>query len=122
MLLQDKKKPCPLIERILLKLQEEVIPVQVAGDIQFLFNKIGPDTWNVVLINNKGVLKEPNESFEKRDFSYMAQVKISTPQGAEAREILAEDSLKETIVNGKKIISIAVPPGDIRIVEIRGIK
>jgi len=119
MLLKNKKEPSPLIEKILLKLQDEVLPFKVEGDIEFLFNRVDVGTWKVILLNNKGVLKQPTESVERKDFSYTAKVNLSVPAKAAVREVLAKTSLQESVKEGNKVLSLTVPPGEIRVVEIK---
>lgn len=118
MLLKDKKEASPLIKDILTRLQRETLPIHVDGDVEFLFNNMGNGSWKVVLINNKGVLKKPDESQESRDMSYTATVTLRAPARVSAKEVLAKAPLTETVENNQKLISLTVPPGEIRVVDI----
>ncbi len=121
MLLDEKKKANPLIEELLVDIQKEVLPVQVAGDVQFLMNKITPAHWKVVLNNNKGIIKPPNGKVTY-DLRYAATVTLTAPgKNVQAREILNEDKLSITRSKGNTIINIKVNPGEAKVIDIKGI-
>jgi len=121
LLMKDKQAANPLIEQILLRLQAEVLPVSVEGDIQFLFNKLADGTWRIVLINNKGVLKKENESVETRDPAYATAVRITAPAKGKFTELMAQERLKEERAADKKIVMLTVPPGEVRILEVKNL-
>ena len=59
---------CPTkdkLRELLLKIQDETMPVSVAGDIQWGINKTSKG-WLVWLVNNKGVVKFSDEPEEFR--------------------------------------------------------
>jgi len=121
LLLKNKKQASPLIERILLELQQEVMPIHVEGDIEFLLNRLPDDTWRVLLANNKGVLKEPNESVERYDPSYAAAVTLTVAPNVVAQELMTKTAL-EPVSDGKQAtLRLTVPPGDLRIMKLSGI-
>jgi len=121
LLLKNKQEANPLIEKILLRLQAEVLPVTVEGDIQFLFNKLADGTWRIVLINNKGILKKTCESTESRDPTYAAAVRITAPAEAQFTELVAQERLTETSAKDKKIVALTVQPGEVRILGVKNL-
>lgn len=121
MLLNEKKTPSPLIAEILAKLQAEVLPIKVQGDVQFLFNRLGNGTWKVILINNKGVLKLPESPVETRDHSYDADVRITAPAGTHASEIMAGAEIAESVEDDRKVFSLQVPAGEVRVVDVQNL-
>ena len=118
MLMKDKKTRSPLITRLLEKIQSEVLPVQVAGDVQFLLNKMDSDSWKLILMNNRGVSKEPLGSEEKIYSQYDSKVTVSLPDGASAKEIYASAEIERQ----GRTYSLTVPAGGLRVLEIRNVK
>jgi len=121
MLLKEKKAASPLIAEILARLQAEVLPIKVQGDIQFLFNRLRNGVWKVVLINNKGVLNLPESPVETRDHSYDAEVRITAPSGTHAAEIMAAADIVESVADGRKVFTLQVPAGEVRIVDVHNL-
>lgn len=119
MLMENPQQTNPLIEKILLGVQNEVAPVQVDGDVLFLYNRMPDGVWKVILINGKGISKAPGGSTETIHPEYAARVRLSVPAGAvcTAVELKTGNRLKAEN-NGFELV---VPPGDIRIVDVSGI-
>ncbi|MDD4318559.1 MAG: LamG domain-containing protein, partial [Victivallaceae bacterium] len=111
---KDLQQPTPYIGQLLETLQQEVLPFGVDGDIEFVVSRIAPDHWKVLLVNNKGLLKGTIDRKEKFDPKYVANVTLSLPTGAIAKEIYAGTKLKLT---GNKV-TLEVPPSGVRIIEI----
>jgi len=122
MLMQNKQAANPLIEKILLQLQAEVLPMKVEGDIEFLFNRLAPGAWRIILLNNKGVRKLESESVETFDAAYTAQVSVTVPADVQAKELMANESLAETVKADEKVITLKVPPGDVRVLDIGNLR
>ncbi len=118
LLLTDRKSRSPLIGQLLEKLQEEVLPVGVSGDIHFILSRMKDRSWKLVLMNNRGVSKEPLQTEEKRFPAYDSTVKITLPDGAEAKEIFASAEM----AGQGNVCTVKVPAGEARIVEIRNVK
>ena len=79
---------CPTKEKLrelLLKIQDETMPVKVQGDIQWGVNKTS-NGWLVYLINNKGVIKFCDEP-EEFDMSKTAHVIVTVKGTGERREV-----------------------------------
>jgi len=75
-----------------------------------------------VLINNKGILKKENESIEKHDPAYAAAVRITAPAEGKFTELVAQERLKEERAADKKIVALTVPPGEVRVLEVRNVR
>jgi len=91
------------------KVKNEVVPITVKGNVQVLYNK-NSKGWVVTLINNNGVYKFPGQK-EVTKQEEAAPVTLEPKfKWANANEWLTGQKLSE--------LSIIVPPGDIRIVEI----
>ena len=114
------KAPKQMTE-LLQKLQREVLPIQVEGNCQFMFNVMPDGTWKVILINNDGVNKAPWESVEKFDKKCTSTVKLIAPANTKAVELRRNALIKETIQNGKKVYTLTIPPAEIFVVDITGI-
>ena len=79
---------CPTRDRLrelLLKIQDETMPVNVTGDIQWGVNKTSKG-WLVYLINNKGVVKFCDEP-EEFDMSRTARVAVTMKATGETRTV-----------------------------------
>ncbi len=111
---KDLQQPTPYIGQLLEALQQEVLPCEIDGDIEFVVSRIAPDHWKVLLVNNKGLLKGPIDRVEKFDPNYAANVTLSLPSGASVKEIYAGTKLKLT---GNRV-TLEVPPSGVRIIEI----
>lgn len=118
MLMKNKTKRSPLIGRLLEKIQAEVLPVQVSGDVQFLLNKMDSGSWKLILMNNRGVTKEPLGSVETIYPRYDSKVTVSLPEGASAKELYASAPLERQ----GRAITLSVPAGGLRVLEIQNVK
>lgn len=119
---KDRFKVPSQMVSMLEKIQSELLPVKIEGDCQFLFNVMPDGTWKVILINNRGIIKAPWESYEKHDQSYTREVKIIAPAGTKAIELRNNAKLKTETKNGKKVYTLKIPPAQIMVVDITGIK
>jgi len=106
----------PLVELLMRRLVQEVLPVAVKGDIEYGLNKV-PDGWWVYLINNKGVTKYTTTP-ESLDRAATAKVTVDLRalRPASVRELRKGTPL--VFDREKNTVSIPVGPGDIRIVKI----
>ena len=103
--MKDKKQPLPLIETFLEKIQEEVCPVKVSGNIHFLLNKMPDGHWKLVLLNHRGVYKNPMRTKEHFLPEYAAKVTFAAPPGTKAAEV----RLHQPITKNGNIFSLTVP-------------
>ena len=111
-----KGKRLPLVENLMRQIVNEVLPVEVRGDIEYGLNMTS-DGWWVYLINNKGVTKF-TQTPEELDPSATAPVTIDL----RALRVVASRELREdkdiAVLPGTNSLAIEVGPGDIRIVKI----
>ena len=118
MLENNKKSRSPLITKLLKKIQSEVMPFQVSGDVQFLVNKMDKDNWKLILMNNRGVSKPPLSSFQKIHHEFDSKVTVTVPAGAVVRELYAKAKVEK---NGNQY-TLTVPAGDFRVLSINNVK
>ena len=112
--MKDKKQPLALIPAFLEKIQSEVCPVQVSGNIHFLFNKMSGKQWKLVLFNHRGVYKDPYRTKEEVDPKYAAEVTITAPEGTTLKEVRLNQPVKR---DGNKF-TVTVPSGEIGVVDL----
>ena len=112
----------PQLVSLFEKIQAEVLPVQVKGDCEFLFNIMPDGTWKVLLINNRGIVKRPRESFEKHFPEFTSEVTLTVPEGVTADEIrrnVVPETVKE---KGKTVYKFRIAPAEILVVDLKGIR
>ena len=112
--MKNKKQPLPWLEDFLLRLQAELCPVQVSGNIHFLFNKMDGANWKLVLLNHRGVYKHPMRTKEYFFPEYAATVSIEAPPGTKAKEV----RLNEKITQEGNVFTLNVPAGEIAVVDL----
>jgi len=112
--MKDKKQPLALIPSFLEKLQSEVCPVQVSGDIHFMFNKMSGQQWKLILFNHRGVYKDPFRSKEEVDSTYASVVTITAP----AATIVKEVRLHQQVLQNGNQFTVTVPSGEICVVDL----
>ena len=104
------------------KIQSEVLPVQVKGDCEFLFNIMPDGTWKILLINNRGIVKRPRESFEKHFPEFTSEVTLTVPEGVTVEEIRRNAVLQATREKGKTVYKLRIAPAEILVVDLKGIR
>jgi len=112
--MKNKKQPLPLLGEFLEKIQSEVCPVQVSGNIHFLFNKMDGNNWKLVLFNHRGVYKHPMRTKEHFHPEYAAEVSIDGPPGTKARELRLQAGMRQ---EGNRF-TLTVPAGEIAVVDL----
>jgi hypothetical protein len=102
------------VQRIITGLADRYLPVRVSGEVQFLVNRTRHG-WIVGLINNRGVTKE-NMTPVQVDPSKKQTVRVCLHEGqvTEAQEWCDAGRLP---IQGAAV-TVDVPPGEIRIVEL----
>ena len=118
MLEKNKKVRSRLIGELLEKIQSEVLPFKVSGDVHFLVNQMKDNSWKIILLNNRGVSKEPLASKEHIFHEYDSKVTVTFPAGAVVKELYKKASLEKK----GNAYSLTVPAGAVRILEARNIK
>jgi hypothetical protein len=109
-------KKFPFIEYFLRQIVNEVLPLEVKGDIQYGMNKLS-DGWLLYLINNKGVTKFTNKE-QILDFAKTAKVVVSlrNMKVSKLTELRGERELPLDYATNS--FTIDVPAGEIRVVKI----
>jgi hypothetical protein len=109
------RRAVPALPRLLAHLTRGLMPVEVAGDVQWLVNRT--DTgWAVTLLNPAGQLK-PQQGIFPTDFRENRQVTIrSRAPFTTARDRLQPDDKLEPKDN---TLRLEVPAGGVRIIELR---
>ena len=114
--LVGKATKMPLVELLMRQVVKEVVPLEVAGDIEYGFNRVS-DGWWVYLINNKGVTKYTTTP-EEMDAAATARVtvKLGTLRASSVRELRQEQPV--AVDKGRNAFTIEVAPGDSRVLKI----
>ncbi len=104
-----------LLAQTLARLRRELIPIEVSGRVQTLYNRT-PDGWVITIVNNEGITKTFREA-PRIDPKAEKHITIRyTGRGKVARaDLWGVDSDTPLLPTN---IRIAVPPGDVRIVKL----
>ena len=109
------KQVVPLAARLFLHLTRDLMPVEVDGDVQWLVNR-SKAGWLVTLINSAGVHK-PQQGIIPTDFRENRTVRIRAHSPiTSARDRLLDSDLFIVTDNA---VSVMVPAGAVRIMELR---
>lgn len=110
----------PVAAHLLVHLLAEASPVEITGDVERLVNRTERG-WIVTLINNRGVNK-PQQGMASVDRNAVINVHLNLRgKGiAGAREWTTDEELKvvRTRADARDGLSLNIPPGGIRIIEI----
>jgi hypothetical protein len=108
----------PAAAHMLAHLFADATPVGVYGDVEYLINR-NTRGWVVTLINNRGVYK-PQQGLARVDRSQVEDVDILFRPGElkDASEWTTDAPLKITREGLESKVSVEVPPGGVRIVEL----
>jgi hypothetical protein len=112
----------PAAAHLLAHLAADATPVRVRGDIEYLVNR-NARGWVVTLINNRGVYK-PQQGLAQVDRRESVEVTLDLRgKGiAQAREWTADEQLKLTGAGALPSVTLRVPPGDVKIVELTEVR
>ena len=123
----NRQRASGLVDKILTKLHDEVLPVRVEGDVLYLFNRMPDGSWKLVLLNNKGSSKDiaPKTVDYAQDFEaekllpeFDAEVRITVSSGVTAEEVLH----RQPIAREGDVLSLKVPAGDLCVVQLKGVE
>ncbi|HEX3560079.1 MAG TPA: hypothetical protein VHU19_12800 [Pyrinomonadaceae bacterium] len=108
----------PAAAHMLAHLLADATPVKVRGDVEYLVNR-NERGWVVTLLNNRGVNK-PQQGMAQVDRSKLEEVDILFSSGElkSASEWTTDAPLKTTRAGNDTSVSVEVPPGGVRIVEL----
>lgn len=118
MLNKNKRIRSALIGELLEKIQNEVLPFKISGDVHFIVNQMKDKSWKIILLNNRGVSKEPLASKEYIFSKYDSKVTVTVPSGASVKELYASAALNKK----GNTCTLTVPAGNVRVLEIKNVK
>jgi hypothetical protein len=104
----------PAAAHLLAHLASDAAPVRVRGEVEYLVNR-NTRGWVVTLVNNRGVYK-PQQGLAQVNRAESAEVTLEE-NGASFKRANEWTTNSELKVNGGAV-SLSVPPGGVRIVEL----
>jgi hypothetical protein len=108
----------PLLARLLVHLRRGLLPVEVEGPVGYALNR-NRHGWVLTLRDDRGPRKPPH-GLALRDGRAPARVRLSTRLPVRsAREWVEERALPVGARGAERQVELAVPPGGLRIVELR---
>ncbi|MFH0795642.1 MAG: discoidin domain-containing protein [Candidatus Omnitrophota bacterium] len=113
--LGENRKLLKFIPHLVQHISQEVLPVRVRGDVEYIINTRGKGAWIITLINNNGVTKKPREK-EKIESEAASTVRIFFDSKiSKISEWLEEQPV---VLEKENVAIIVIPPGDVRIIEV----
>jgi len=104
----------PAVAHLLEHLCADATPIRVTGDVEWSVNRTERG-WVVTLVNNRGVTKlQQGLATVDRSETVEATIALGSGSAQSASEWTADEKL--SIASGR--ITIRIPPGDVKIVEI----
>ena len=117
-LLQENLNGVCFMAHLLEHLTSGLFPFRVAGDVEYVVNRTS-DSWLVTLVNNRGIYKLPTE-LEMIDDRQSQRAHITlAKEPAHLADWMTDQSLTALKVGQTWQLAIDVPPGDVKIVQIR---
>jgi hypothetical protein len=119
---EKDKKALPVVGYILEKInKEQILPVSVEGNIEYILNK-NRNGWWLSLINNKGVYKKGLEQeIIKPDEEAKVSVKFKGKVD-DISELISGKKIEFTEKDGYTLCNLCIPAGEINILEIKAAK
>jgi hypothetical protein len=102
------------LAKVMSQVRQELVPLEVSGRVETLYNRT-KDGWLVTLVNNEGVTKTFRDPVVV-DASATQSVSI-TSRGKSIRQAVLWGADNDEQLSPKNI-SVSVPPGEVRIVQI----
>ncbi|HEV8379205.1 MAG TPA: hypothetical protein VGP99_10175, partial [Tepidisphaeraceae bacterium] len=113
------QQPVPALGLLMQRLVEGLVPIKVSGEVEWALNKLDDGGWAVTLFNNRGVIK-PQHGILPTEHAEMQAVTISTALRLKtATEWLAASDIQVKQDGGRSQVTLVVPAGGVRIVQIR---
>ena len=108
----------PAAAHVLAHLAADATPVRVRGEVEYLVNR-NARGWVVTLVNNRGVYK-PQQGMAQvnRDESEDVWLDVGDAGILSAKEWTENVTLKKRRERGTEWVTVEVPPGGVRVVEI----
>ncbi|MCX6928736.1 MAG: hypothetical protein NT154_36815 [Verrucomicrobia bacterium] len=101
-------------EKVLARLREELVPLQISGKVESLYNRTA-DGWLITLVNNEGITKSYNEPPRVDATPQVAAVRYTGP-GSVRSVCLWTPEGDEPLDPAD--IHISIPPGEERVVRL----
>ena len=95
-----------------------LVPFRVIGDVEYALNR-NEDSWLITLLNNRGVYKLATEPTVTDPRQTQTVCIILSDKPTQMRDWIADKPLSPSEVEGQWRLAVDVPPGDVRIVQIR---
>jgi hypothetical protein len=115
------ERPVPVLGELMQHLTSGLVPVKVAGDVEWTLNKLHPPSggWLVTVINNRGVNK-PQHGVNPTDHREHQTVTL-TFQGnvTKSNEYLTGESVQWTSGGKTSTTTITIPAGAFRMVALQ---
>jgi len=118
---KDRDLPPPQMESLLVRMQDELLPMKVEGPCQAIYNVMPDGSWKAVLINNAGVVKKPDEPEEHFLPEFDSDIRLTLPKGATAKELRFNAPLVRAETNGLAVYSFKLPSGAVYVLEVKGL-
>ena len=117
-LLHENFNAVSFLPHLMEHLTSGLVPFQVTGDVEYAVNR-NEDSWLVTIINNRGVYKLPTEP-AVYDKSQTQTVYITLDKKpSQLSDWISGKPLSAEKVDKKLQVTVAVPPGDVMIVQIK---
>jgi hypothetical protein len=109
------ERPIPVLALLMRRLTENLVPLQVQGDVEWILNRLDDGGWLVALFNNRGVIK-PQHGVLPTDERQALDVELHIPwQVRSSAEWITEQNV--TWDKGGRT-KIHLPAGAVRFVSI----
>jgi len=116
--LGSDQRPLSVLGFVLQQLVENLMPITVSGDVEWMLNRTENGHWIVTLFNNQGYLK-PQHGIFPTDQSKFVEVTIQSRAGVvEAREWITARPVPWTRSQRGSVSKLTVPAAAVRFVEL----
>jgi hypothetical protein len=113
------KQALPVLPQLLAHLRQGLMPIEVSGDVQWLVNR-NKTGWMVTLLNPAGQVK-PQQGITPTDYreNRRVTVRLRVPVKTAVDRLLPTETLNVVEKKGMAEVSLVVPAGSVRILELR---
>jgi hypothetical protein len=109
------ERPIPVLALLMKRLTENLVPIQVHGDVEWILNRLDDGGWLVALFNNRGVIK-PQHGVLPTDERQALEIELNIPWQVRS----SEEWITEQKVTWEKgsTAKVHMPAGAVRFVSI----
>ena len=109
----------PVLAQLLAHLSRGLMPVEVAGGVEWMVNGTG-DGWLVTILNPAGQAK-PQQGITPTDFreSRAVRIRCAGPVRSASDWLFPDEELTPRLEDGGAVVEAVVPAGGVRIVELK---